>query len=166
MRGRWVQTCAPSKQLSICLVNQSEQLPDLNINNLGLFQSIDCLQKKIIAKNLGELIDTVHMAYNNLPVHTIDNAFVTLMAQINEILRHGGGNNFPLLHTKKQQHEKKMGASVRTIKANIPTLIPTKASLPTFVFNNSNVDSDNKTVNKENEGGNQNTGNNSNDENN
>ena len=73
------------------------------------------------------------------------------MAQMNKILRHGGGNNFPLPHTKKRQHEKKMCASVRTIKANVPMFIPTKASQPTFVFNESNVESNNKTVDEVNE---------------
>ena len=38
------------KRLFICLINQPAQLPDLNVNNLGLFRSIDCQQKKIIAK--------------------------------------------------------------------------------------------------------------------
>ena len=59
-----------------------------------------------------------------------------------------------------------MGASVRTIKANVPTFVPTKASLPTFVFNESNVNSDNKTIDKENNEGNQNTNNNNDNENN
>ena len=108
------------------------------------------------------MINAVPMAYNNLPICTINDAFVTLMAQINEILRHGGDNNFPLPHTKKQQHEKKVGASMRTIKANVPTFVPTKASQPTFVFDNSNIDSDIKTVNKENEGGDHNTNTNTN----
>ena len=69
-------------------------------------------EEKIIAKILGELINAVHVAYDNLPVRTIDNAFVMLMAQMNKILRHGGGNNFPLPHTKKRQHKKKMGGSI------------------------------------------------------
>ena len=151
------------KRLSIHLVNQPAQLLNLNVNNLGLFRSINCLRKKIIAKNLGELINAVHVAYNNLPVRTIDNAFVTLMAQMNKILRHGGGNNFPLSHTKKRQHEKKMGASVRTIKANIPTFIPTKASQPTYVINKGNVKSNNKTVNEENRDNNNGNNNNKDD---
>ena len=150
------------KHLLICLVNQPAQSPDLNINNLGFFRLIDCLHKKIIAKNLGELIDAVHVVYDNLPVCTIDDAFITLMAQMNEILHHGGRNNFPLPHMKKQQHERKMGASMRTIKSNVPTFVPTKASQPTFVFDNSNVNSNNKTVNKENEGANNNTNDNNN----
>ena len=84
------------------------------------------------------------------------------MAQMNETLRHGGDNNFPPPHTKKQQHERKMGASVHTIKANVSIFLPTKASQPTFVFIDSNVDSNNKTINKENEGGNNNTEDNNN----
>ena len=50
-----------------------------------------------------------------------------------------------------------MGASVRTIEANVPTFVPTKASQPTFVFDGSNVDSNNETIDKENEGGNNTT---------
>ena len=84
------------------------------------------------------------------------------MTQMNEILCHGGGKNFPLTHTKKQQHEKKMGASVRTIKANVPTFIPTKASQPTFVFDKNNVESNNKTVNEVNKQENNSNNNNDN----
>ena len=54
-----------------------------------------------------------------------------------------------------------MGASVRTIKANVPTFIPTKEILSTFDFDERNVDSDDKTVDKENgEGNNTNNDNN------
>ena len=84
------------------------------------------------------------------------------MAQMNKILRHGGGNNFSLLYTKKQQHEKKMGASMRTIKENDSAFIPTKASQPTFVFDKSNVDSNNKTVNEVTKEENNNSNNNDN----
>ena len=49
-----------SKQLLICLINQPPQLLYLNINNLGLFCSVDCLKKRILAKNLDELINAAH----------------------------------------------------------------------------------------------------------
>ena len=55
-----------------------------------------------------------------------------------------------------------MGASVRTIAANVPTFIRTKASQPTFVFDNNNVDSNNKTVNESSKGENNNTDNSNN----
>ena len=60
-----------------------------------------------------------------------------------------------------------MGASVRTIKANIPVFIPRKASQPTFVFDKSNMDRDNETVdevNKENNNNNDDDDNNMTDE--
>ena len=69
---------------------------------------------------------------------------------MNEILRHGGGNNFPFSRTKKQQHKKKIDASVRTITANIPTFMPTKSSKLTFVFDENNVHSNIKTVYEDN----------------
>ena len=50
------------------------------------------------------------------------------------------------LTQKKRQHERKMGASVRTIKANVPTFVPTTASQSTFVFDDSNVDNDDNNV--------------------
>ena len=62
-----------------------------------------------------------------------------------------------------------MGASVRTIKANVTALILTKDSRPTFVFNESNVDSNNKTINevtKETNNNNNSSNNNSNNNNN
>ena len=52
--------------------------------------------------------------------------------------------------TQKRQHERKMGTSVRTIKANVPTFIPSKASQPTSVFDKGNVNSNDKTVNEDN----------------
>ena len=87
-------------------------------------------------------------AYNRIPACTFDNAFITLMAQMNEVLRHGGGNNFPLPHTHRRKHEKVMKRSIRTIKADIPEFVPTSSALPTFLFDKVNVRSNNKT-NKE-----------------
>ena len=48
--------------------------------------------------------------------------------------------------------------------ANNPTFVLTKASQPTIVFDNINVNSNNKTIDKENEGVNNNTNDNNNNE--
>ena len=85
------------------------------------------------------MIDAVHQAYSNLPVRTIDNLFITLMAQMDDILHHGGGNDFFPPYTNKRQHEKKTGASIWTIATNIPTFMPKKSIQPTFVFNENDV---------------------------
>ena len=42
-------SCA-CKQLKIELVNQTAQLPDLNVNDLGLYCALDCLWKKLLQK--------------------------------------------------------------------------------------------------------------------
>ena len=89
-------------------------------------------------------------AYDRIPAHTFANAFITLMAQMNKILRHGGGNNFPLPHTHCCKHEKEMKRSIKSIKADIPEFVPTSSALPLFTFNDINVRSNNKT-NKEEE---------------
>ena len=67
-----------------------------------------------------------------------------------------------LSHTHKRQHEKKMGASVRSIKANVLAFIPSKSSQPTFVFNKCNVNSDDETVGEENKQANNGNNNNNN----
>ena len=41
------QTSCARKQLKIKLVNQPAQLPDLNVNDLGLFCALDCFWKKL-----------------------------------------------------------------------------------------------------------------------
>ena len=78
-----------------------------------------------------------------------DNVFITLMAQMNKILRHGSGNNFPLPHTCCRKHEKEMKRSIKPIKADIPEFVPTSNALPLFTFDNVNVRSNNKTDKEE-----------------
>ena len=79
-----------------------------------------------------------------------DNVFITLMAQMNKILRHGSGNNFPLPHTRRWKHKKEMKCSIKSIKVDIPEFVPTSSALPLFTFDDIDVRSDNKT-NKEEE---------------
>ena len=106
--------------------------------------------EKIVAKNIEGLIQAVREAYDRIPACMFDNAFITLMAQMNEILRHSGGNNFPLPHTRCQKHKKEMKRSINSIKADIPEFFPTISALPLFMFNDVDVRSDDKT-NKEEE---------------
>ena len=76
------------------------------------------------------------------------------------------GTTFLSPHTKKQQYEKKMGTSAWTITISVPFFTPTKASQPIFIFDESGVQSNNKTVDKVNKGDNRDTTDNNNYENN
>ena len=88
--------------------------------------------EKIVAKNVKGLIQAVSEAYNRIPPRTFDNAFITVMAQMNEILRHSGGNKFPLPHTCCCKHDKEVKCSIKSIKADIPEFVPTSSKLPLF----------------------------------
>ena len=68
------------------------------------------------------------------------------MAQMNQILRHGGGNNFPLSHTRCCLAKQQVGGSVRTIRAESRDFIPCMHSIPTFPFDNPDVASNDKKV--------------------
>ena len=80
-----------------------------------------------------------------MPAQTIDNMFITLMAQMNKILRHDKDNNFFLPHICCCKHEKDLIKSLCTIKASKLTFIPTSSALSTFCFDNNGVCSNNKT---------------------
>ena len=89
-------SCA-RKQLTIELINQPTQLPDLNVNDLSFFWTLNCLWKKIVAKNVEGLIKAVGESYDKIPPCTLDNAFIALMAQTNKILHHRGKNSLSLI---------------------------------------------------------------------
>ena len=105
--------------------------------------------EKIVAKNVEGLIQAVGEAYNRIPPCTFDNAFITLMAQMNKILCHGRGNNFPLPHMRCCKHEKEMKKSIQSIKADVPAFVPTSSALTLFTFNGVDVQSNDKTDKEE-----------------
>ena len=68
---------------------------------------------------------------------------------MSKILRHGGGNNFPLPHTRHCKHEKEMKCSIKSIKVDIPEFVMSSRALPLLTFDNINVRSDDKTDKEE-----------------
>ena len=92
----------------------------MNVLDLGLFTAIQSAQRKLPALDLPQLIDTVMQAFMSLPVRTIDHAFISLMACMNETANIGGGNNYRIPHMKK-------GKLPRDVLGNI---IPLEAALP------------------------------------
>ena len=94
------------------------------------------------------LIKAVGEAYKKIPPYTLNNVFITLMAQMNKILRHGECNNFHLSHTRCCKHEKEIKKSICIIRANVLSVIPTSSTLPTFSFGDANIQRNNETDNK------------------
>ena len=91
---------------AIKLGYQLAQSPKTNVLDFGLFWAIDCARKKTPATNFEELVAVVPEAFEKIPWQTINKTFLTLMATLNEIIKHDGKNNFPTPHVKKDRMEK------------------------------------------------------------
>ncbi len=94
---------------NIRVAQQPSNSPDLNVLDLGLFNAIDKIQRKIPRCNLDELIASVQYAFDTLPPTVINRAFVSLQGVMEQIILHDGDNNFPTLHMRKRKTEKEQG---------------------------------------------------------
>ncbi|KAF0706813.1 hypothetical protein AaE_013932 [Aphanomyces astaci] len=81
---------------------QPANSPDLNILDLGFFNSIQALQQKMPAYTVDELIRNVENAFTNVPSVSLDNVFYTLQSVMECILETGGSNKYKLKHLGKE----------------------------------------------------------------
>ena len=72
---------------------QPANSPDLNVLDLGFFNSIQSLQHEASPNTIDELIDCVQQAFNKLEVTTLNNVFTTLQTCMESIMLTGGGNS-------------------------------------------------------------------------
>ena len=83
---------------NIVLVRQPPQSPDCNVLDLGLWTSIQALQRKepiiINARTEFELVRAVQKSFIKLPATTIDSCWETLTNILREIHANNGGNRF------------------------------------------------------------------------
>ncbi|KAK9727222.1 hypothetical protein RND81_05G266600 [Saponaria officinalis] len=95
------RVAADSDGFNIKLMFQPPNSPDLNINDLGFFRSIQSLQNEEPANNTEELVAAVEKVYEmHLPSKLNDN-FLTLQSVMIEILKCKGHNNFKIPHMRK-----------------------------------------------------------------
>lgn len=80
---------------------QPPNSPDLNVLDLGFFNSIQSLQHQAQVKTVEELISAVQDAYWSLSKETLDDIFLTLQKTMELIMKNRGGNNFKLNHMNK-----------------------------------------------------------------
>ena len=81
---------------------QPANSPDLNVLDLGFFNSIQSLQQRRCARNIDSLISAVESAlYDVCPASLVRN-FAPLKEVMNCVLKDKGGNHFPIPDTKEQ----------------------------------------------------------------
>ena len=112
--------------LKIKLNVQPANLPDLNINDLSFFWSIQFLYYHASPKDDFDIIVAVRKAYEDYPVSKINRMWTTLMTVMNKIINHRGDNDYSIRHMAKESLEWK-GKLPKAIKV---TEMATRFDLP------------------------------------
>ncbi|KAG6950555.1 hypothetical protein JG688_00014106 [Phytophthora aleatoria] len=88
------------------LLCQPSNSPDLNVLDLGLFNSIQVIQKKKSTRRIDELIEAVTDAFWEAPTRTVNAAFLSLQYSMDECIIHEGDNEFKPRHISKARLER------------------------------------------------------------
>lgn len=103
--------------LDIKLYFQPANSPDLNVLDLGFFNSLQSTVNKETVRNKGELIEKVNMCFDVYPHYKINNVFLSLQKAMEQVILCYGGNNYELQHMNKAQLER-TGSLPTSIKAS------------------------------------------------
>ncbi|KAG3183880.1 hypothetical protein PC128_g13959 [Phytophthora cactorum] len=91
---------------AIRLKCQPPNSPDLNVLDLGLFNSIQAIKKKKSTRTIDELIEAVTDAFWEVPSRTVNAAFLSLQCSMDECIIHAGDNEFKPRHMSKARLER------------------------------------------------------------
>ncbi|KAG6946785.1 hypothetical protein JG688_00015841 [Phytophthora aleatoria] len=75
---------------------QPPKSPDMNILDLGIFNSIQSVQYRQPTHDVDGLIGAVMTTFQMLPRRTLDKCFITLQKVMECIIMHGDDNSFRL----------------------------------------------------------------------
>ena len=104
-----------SEGWSIKLTNQPANSPDLNLVDLGFFNSVQAAQERASVNTLDDLIREVRVSFNELTPDSLDNVFLTLQSCMEKILEVDGNNNYKIPH---------MGDSSSVIRQHMRAQLP------------------------------------------
>ena len=88
------------------LQTQPANSPDLNLNDLGFFNSLQANYYMQCPRNAMELIEMVQETYDDYPSNKINRIWLTLQCCMNEILKIAGCNQYKIPHMGKEALEK------------------------------------------------------------
>jgi len=91
---------------AVKLYTQPAQSPDLNINDLGFFHSLQSIYYQKSPKNSIELIEIVEEAFKTYPYTKLNRIWVTLQSCMNEIIDSRGDNQYKIPHMNKEGLER------------------------------------------------------------
>ncbi len=91
--------------MSVMIQQQLPNNPDLNVLNLGVFLALQSLQFQNAPKDVNELIVQTKDTFNKFPYGCLDDVWLMLQTGMNQILDHGSGNNYQIIHMSKRKLE-------------------------------------------------------------
>jgi hypothetical protein len=98
-------TAVKQTGLDIRLINQPANSLDLNVLDLGFFNSLQSLTYDRISRNLDDLIVNVEHEFENYDPDTLNRVFLTLQGCLIEVMKDGGGNRYKIPHIDKDRLE-------------------------------------------------------------
>ncbi|KAE9015550.1 hypothetical protein PR001_g14874 [Phytophthora rubi] len=87
----------------ILVTAQPAQSPDLNALDCGFFHAIQSLQSFTTPRSTVDLIKEVEEAFQNTTYTTLNKTFLSIQLIMANIMKHDGGNSFPLSHFHKDK---------------------------------------------------------------
>ena len=85
------------------MYSQPPNSPDLNVLDLGFFNSLQSIVAKEGTRNKQFLIEMVKEKFDNYPYSKINHVFLSLQMAMQEIILCNGGNDYGLTHMSKTQ---------------------------------------------------------------
>ncbi|KAG7339151.1 hypothetical protein IV203_020463 [Nitzschia inconspicua] len=87
-------------------VHTTAQSPDLNVNDLGFFNSLQSRYYQTAPKDGLELIEMVEETYKNYPAKKLNRIWLTLQSVMNQVINQRGDNDYTIPHMKKKVLER------------------------------------------------------------
>ena len=104
-------------ELNVKLVCQPANSPDLNVLDLGYFNSIQALQHQAAPSNIDKLVDAVQSSFNALERYKLNNVFLTLQKVMEACIMCDGNNTYKLPHISKARL-KRLGKLPDSVKVS------------------------------------------------
>ncbi|KAG7337159.1 hypothetical protein IV203_035373 [Nitzschia inconspicua] len=97
---------------AVKLYTQPAQSPDLNVNDLGFFNSLQSRYYQTAPKDALELIEMVEETYKNYPAKKLNRIWLTLQSVMNQVINQRGDNDYTIPHMKKSSGTTKPIATI------------------------------------------------------
>ncbi|XP_021755468.1 uncharacterized protein LOC110720729 [Chenopodium quinoa] len=108
------RNAANTEGFNIHLIAQPPNSPDLNVLDLGFFNTIQAIQHQQAPRNVDELVSAVKYAYEIFEPRKVNHVFLSLQYCMLEIMMVQGSNNYIQPHHAKERMER---------AGNLPTYI-------------------------------------------